>query len=732
MLPSTAPQGFSRLRDLAAALAQDATSSYQRRTLLLAGSREWGRAAAVAALEAAQFSAALWITDQPQAPYPALETSKAHKVLGQELDALVLDAHAGFDPDAFGAAVGTVRGGGLLLLLTPPFDRWPALPDPQNSRIGAEPDASGGRFLRHLVRVLGEAEAPVLVREDCGLPDTPRPPPIPFKPQWRDAECRTEDQHLAVEALLRCARGHRRRPAVLISDRGRGKSAALGIAAARLLRDGTRRILLTGPRLESVRPALEHAARLLPGCEAGRGHLRLGSSIFEFVPPDALCLAPRPAELLLVDEAAAIPVPLLQRLLHHYPRIAFATTVHGYEGNGRGFAVRFRKVLDRETPGWREIQLQQPIRWAPDDPLERLAFRALLLDAEPTPSATLEHLTAEHCECNALDRDRLLDDEETLYELFGLLVLAHYRTTPLDLRHLLDGPGVSVSILSYRGHVAATALCVDEGGFDPELARQVYLGRRRLRGHLLPQTLSQHLGIEEAPLLHGRRIMRIAVHPAVQGRGLGSRLLRELAENATGVDYLGSSFGADPDLLRFWQRAGFLPVRIGISRDAASGTHSAAVIQPLSAAGRELFDLARSRFHRHLPDMLGDALRSLEPPLAAALLNRSDSPPPPSLSSQDWRDLAGFAFALRQYELCPGPVRELARFALTQSGLEPPERTLLVARVLQGRSWKEVADLLGLSGRKAALAELREVVGRLVLGYGNQATQEEVKRLQGL
>ena len=137
MLPGVEAHGFSRLRELAAALAREAASAYQRRTLVLSGTREWCRAAAVTALEATELADALWITDQPQAPYPALEAAKAHKVLGQELDALVLDAHAGFDPDAFGAAVGTVRGGGLLLLLTPPFDRWPQLSDPQNSRIGA-------------------------------------------------------------------------------------------------------------------------------------------------------------------------------------------------------------------------------------------------------------------------------------------------------------------------------------------------------------------------------------------------------------------------------------------------------------------------------------------------------------------------------------------------------------------------------------------------------------------
>ena len=49
----------------------------------------------------------------------------------------------------------------------------------------------------------------------------------------------------------------------------------------------------------------------------------------EFVAPDALLLHPSPAALLLVDEAAAIPTPLLERMLAHHARIVFATTGHG-------------------------------------------------------------------------------------------------------------------------------------------------------------------------------------------------------------------------------------------------------------------------------------------------------------------------------------------------------------------------------------------------------------------
>ena len=51
------------------------------------------------------------------------EPKKANSLLGQEFDAIIFHSHSSlgnkFNPNAFGAVTGTIRGGGFLLLLKP-------------------------------------------------------------------------------------------------------------------------------------------------------------------------------------------------------------------------------------------------------------------------------------------------------------------------------------------------------------------------------------------------------------------------------------------------------------------------------------------------------------------------------------------------------------------------------------------------------------------------------------
>ena len=187
---------------------------------------------------------------------------------------------------------------------------------------------------------------------------TQAPAPACPAPEDPGATYRTPDQAEAVEAILHTARGRARRPLVLISDRGRGKTAALGLAAGQLLAEGMARILVTAPRLAAVAPLFHHAAAWLKQGRVRADRIEIGQGEIRFLPPDALCQGTEPADLLLVDEAAAIPAPLLERLLATHPRLVFASTIHGYEGTGHGFEVRFRHSLQRLTPNYHRSRTQ--------------------------------------------------------------------------------------------------------------------------------------------------------------------------------------------------------------------------------------------------------------------------------------------------------------------------------------------------------------------------------------
>jgi tRNA(Met) cytidine acetyltransferase len=695
-------------------LCADTAGTGERRLLWLAGGAGWTLAAARHVSAALAVPDTRWLGDRVAPADPNRRTMR----LGDECGLLMVDAWAGLDLDAVGAAAGALRGGGLLVLLTPPAAEWPGRTDPAAGRFATFPHVAadfGGRSIRHWRRALDESPAVRRIDGPAGpaagaTAPRARPPQTHLPPRAPDTDLSrvvpvTAEQAAAVEAILTTAAGRARRPLVITADRGRGKSAAMGLAAARLRGAGNPRILLTAPRRTAAEAVLRHAGAPPPRCLA----------------PDALLAEAPAADLLLVDEAAAIPAPLLERLLTHYPRIVFATTVHGYEGTGRGFDVRFRAVLDRCTPGWRALRLRQPIRWAVDDPLEALINRALLLDAEPAPDDAVARLVhaAGPAAIETPARDRLARDEPLLRQAFGLLVLGHYQTRPSDLRQLLDAPDIGVHLLRTGDAVLAVAVTGREGRLPPGLLAPIFDGRRRPRGHLLPQTLSAHAGLFDAPALGFRRILRIAVHPAARGRGLGRRLVEAVAERAAaeGDDILGVSFGATTGLVRFWRRCGLAPVHIGSRRNAASGVHAAVLLRALTPAGTTLCGHGRRRLLPRLAVLLAGPLRDLEPSVVAGLLAGAPADPA-RLAGEELRELRAFADAARGLDATRPALHrlllaELPR-ALAATDLTEHQAAALIACALQQREPAAAARVLGATGADAVVGTLRGAVAALV------------------
>jgi tRNA(Met) cytidine acetyltransferase len=211
------------------------------------------------------------------------------------------------------------------------------------------------------------------------------------------------------------------------------------------------------------------------------------------------------------------------------------------------------------------------------------------------------------------------------------------------------------------------------------------------------------------------RIIRIAIHPQLQGQGLGKKLLAEakLVARQRQCDFLGSSFGINRPLLHFWQACGYRLARLGLSKDAASGEHSAMLLQAVSEQARFLQRQICRDFSRDFPYLLVDEFCQLEPLLVARLLSSLDFDPLTGITARDIQAVKAFALGHRLYGNCVAALFRSLLFLCQhyERQLEASDPLLLelaIRRVLQKQQWQTVAQVSGLTGKKQILAGLRE------------------------
>ncbi|EMA66750.1 tRNA(Met) cytidine acetyltransferase TmcA [Halorubrum kocurii] len=788
-----------------AALARDAKreaeATNERRVLVFAGDRDRGLDAAYAAVEAiagdrreseerkggdrngderngdTRESVSV-VSTREGFRFEEHRPRNADDLLGRTREAVVLDCHEQFVPNAVGRCVGAVDGGGLLVLLTPDLDAWPAVRDRFDDSLAVPPygiDDVTGRFRERFVATLRshpgiaiaslgadgpaddavERDGLVGSRGETTAEPAARPtaPPNATFPAAAYEACLTADQVRAVRAFEALATPGT--AVVAEADRGRGKSSAAGIAAGALALGGAD-VLVTAPAFRNAAEVFARAGALIEGNEhAGEGgesyperdarHLDApsGGRVRYLAPAEAADL-PGDPDAVIVDEAAALPVRLLERFLDA-PAVAFCTTVHGYEGAGRGFSIRFKERLRASPFSVRDVRLDEPIRYARNDPVEAWASRALLLDARPAVEEAVAGSAVGEATYRTLAPDDLLADEALLREAFGLLVAAHYRTEPNDLARLLDAPNLAARALVAEGRVVAVALLAREGGLDAETRRGMYEGER-VRGNMVPDVLTSQLRDEAAAEPRGVRTVRIATHHALRGEEFGTRLLEEVHEEFGGetdgdaVDYFSVGYGATPRLLRFWRRAGYRTVHLSTSRNDASGEYSAIMLRPggEDGPGSALLGRHAAAFRDRERDGLSDAHRDVDPGVVVGALRACSAPTTVDLTEIEWRSVVGASYGPGMYDSAPGAFRDLAVAALidgeggseTSDGdaLDDREKRLLVRKVLQGHPSESVADELGYVSTGACMRALGDAYEPLVERYGTDFALEERER----
>jgi len=399
---------------------------------------------------------------------------------------------------------------------------------------------------------------------------------------------RTKDQAIAVMKFIEAiAEKTLRSTVTLTASRGRGKSAALGIAMASAVAYGYSNIFVTSPSPENLKTLFEFVFKGFDalGYEEHMDYDIVQSTNPEFnnaivrvnifkrdhrqtiqyiQPQDAHTLGQ--AELVVIDEAAAIPLPLVKALLGPY-LVFMASTINGYEGTGRSLSLKLIKQLREQSRGFvgkeanaaeiaknktagatggartlREIELKEPIRYAPEDPVEKWLNKLLCLDATVVQKNISGCPAKEECQLFYVNRDTLFSyhpvSETFLQRMMALYVASHYKNTPDDLQLLSDAPSHHLFVLlppiKEGDRSLPDPLCVLQVCLEGEISKQTVLNSLsrgvRAAGDLIPWLISQQFQDDDFASLSGARVVRIATHPDYVKMGYGSRALDLLSQ----------------------------------------------------------------------------------------------------------------------------------------------------------------------------------------------------------
>ncbi|KAL4399453.1 N-acetyltransferase 10 [Malassezia pachydermatis] len=420
---------------------------------------------------------------------------------------------------------------------------------------------------------------------------------------------KTMDQATAVLTILDVlASSSLSTTVTLTAGRGRGKSAALGLCLAAAIAHGYSNIFVTSPSPENLKTLFEFVLKGLDALgyeEVADWDLQRGTgewkdtvvriNVFrghrqtiQYIQPQDHAVLSQ-AELLVIDEAAAIPLPLVRRLMGPY-LVFLSSTINGYEGTGRSLSLKLFQQLRsnaNETGGraLKEVELREPIRYTPGDQVEAWLNELLCLDASLAKLPAKAREGCPHpstCELYMVNRDSLFSfhpaSELFLQRIMALYVAGHYKNSPNDLQLLSDAPAHALFVLlpPLTGSSLPEPLCVLQVALEGNISRQAILNSlargTRDAGDLVPWLITQQFQDADFASLSGARVVRIAVHPEYARMGYGSRALEQME-----AFYTGSLL--DPDA--YEQKRAREAARPAPSRSNELGLRDASTLPPL-------------------------------------------------------------------------------------------------------------------------------------------------------
>ncbi|KAL0829742.1 hypothetical protein ABMA28_003234 [Loxostege sticticalis] len=668
--------------------------------------------------------------------------SESHAMLGQTYGVCVLQDFEALTPNLMARTIETVEGGGLIIFLLKTMDSLRQLHSISmdvHSRFKTEAHDTvvnrfNERFLLSLadnprclilddnltvlpissktaqvepVDAVPERVNPKLTDLVSSLSDSPPAGPLV-------ALCRTYDQATALVALINTLADKQSRPPhCLTAARGRGKSACLGLAVSAAVALGYVNIYVTSPHPENLITLFEFVLKGLDAClyqehidynivrstnpDFKKAIVRINIArnsrqTVQYITPDDHSLLSA-ADLVLVDEAAAIPLAHVSAAAQRAPLALLSSTVSGYEGTGRALSLRLFAQLQNKHNAPPPIKLEEPIRYRAGDPIEAWLNSLLCLEA-PSPSVGVGAPPPAACDLFRVNRDALFcyhrAAEAFLHRLVAIYVASHYKNSPNDIQLLADAPAHCLFVLLAPTPPNATSmpevLCVIQMCLEGNISEKSVkdsLGRgRKAAGDLIPWNICEQFGDKDFPKLSGARIVRIATHPSYQRMGYGKRALQQLAayyggdipcldeaqsddEDAGGngrddtlhtesivprtkpptllkrlsevraehLDYLGTSFGLTEELIKFWKSQKYVPVYLSQKANDLTGEHSCIMLRSLQ--GGSWLAAYSADFRRRLARLLARSLRKLPASLAlTTMLNDNVAVEKPVLTKE--------------------------------------------------------------------------------------------------
>ncbi|XP_061182821.1 RNA cytidine acetyltransferase-like [Saccostrea echinata] len=565
--------------------------------------------------------------------------AETHKILGQTFGMCILQDFEALTPNLLARTIETVEGGGLVVLLIKTMTSLKQLYTMTmdvHSRFRTEAHQDiVGRFNERFLLSLASCKNCIVIDDQFNiLPISSHMlniQPVPaksiedvparevelkdLKESLQDTQpvgaivncCRTLDQGKALLKFIEAISEKTLRSTVIMTAaRGRGKSAALGLALATAVGFGYSNIFVTAPSPENLKTLFEFVFK---GFDALEYQEHMDYEIIQSTNPDFNKAIVRvnifrehrqtiqyihptdahklgQAELVCIDEAAAIPLPLVKNLLGPY-LVFMSSTINGYEGTGRSLSLKLVQQLRQQSSTYggsssevqktlnmtkkadgvssasgrvlHEVVLNESIRYANGDPVEQWLYDLLCLDAANVTRISSGCPLPESCDLYYINRDTLFSyhkaSEAFLHRIMALYVSSHYKNTPNDLQLLSDAPAHHIFALLGPVDPNQTSLpevlCVLQVCLEGEISKASIMNSlsrgKRASGDLIPWTISQQFQDHDFPGLSGARVVRIATHPDYQSMGYGSRALSLLKQYYKGeVVSLSESVDTEP------------------------------------------------------------------------------------------------------------------------------------------------------------------------------------------